>query len=204
MAQHDHDPSVQLLDNSNSDASEISADPGVSNQQGERTVSVSEAVLERLMELATAGVLARCESPIEHKFLAAILSMDEAYIHLTERGSKTHSVRIDCGAFDIDVHQQVTEVVEGVSYRHDFKIGSGDTWAVVELDGHKFHERTPEQAERDKSRDRALQRAGRMALRFTGSEVFRDPKKCATEAVSMVFAALSEESLDDAKKRGGA
>ncbi len=46
---------------------------------------------------------------------------------------------------------------------------------VIEVDGHEFHERTKEQAQRDKSRDRALTGAGYRVLRFTGSEVFRDP-----------------------------
>lgn len=54
----------------------------------------------------------------------------------------------------------------------------------VELDGHDFHERTKEQAKRDKSRDRELQASGWVVLRFTGSEVFNDPYECASETMS--------------------
>ena len=42
---------------------------------------------------------------------------------------------------------------------------------VVELDGHDFHEKTKEQAQKDKDRDRSLTRAGYKIMRFTGSEI---------------------------------
>jgi hypothetical protein len=48
-------------------------------------------------------------------------------------------------------------------------------WIDVECDGHDFHERTRQQAERDKARDRDLQALGWVVARFTGSEIVRDP-----------------------------
>ncbi|KAA0117930.1 DUF559 domain-containing protein [Methylobacterium sp. P1-11] len=56
--------------------------------------------------------------------------------------------------------------------------------AVVECDGHEFHERTKEQAQRDRSRDRRLQEAGYRVFRFTGSEIYRDPLGCAREVMN--------------------
>lgn len=58
---------------------------------------------------------------------------------------------------------------------------------AIELDGHDFHERTKEQAAKDKSRDRLLQTAGWKTLRFTGSEVFKSPFKCAVETHQAMF-----------------
>lgn len=52
---------------------------------------------------------------------------------------------------------------------------------VVEVDGHEFHERTKEQAARDKSRDRYLTSNGYTIFRFTGSEVYRKPDQMAAE-----------------------
>jgi very-short-patch-repair endonuclease len=46
---------------------------------------------------------------------------------------------------------------------------------AVECDGFDFHERTKEQAQRDKARDRDLQSLGWVVARFTGSEIIRDP-----------------------------
>lgn len=50
---------------------------------------------------------------------------------------------------------------------------------LVECDGHDFHSRTKEQAERDRSRDRMLQRLGYDVLRYTGSEIWKDSLVCA-------------------------
>lgn len=52
---------------------------------------------------------------------------------------------------------------------------------VVECDGHEFHERTKAQAAADRARDRALQELGHTIYRFTGSEIYRDPMKCAEQ-----------------------
>jgi very-short-patch-repair endonuclease len=58
---------------------------------------------------------------------------------------------------------------------------------IVECDGHEFHEKTKEQARKDRSRDRELQRSGFKVFRFTGSEVFGDPFACAKEAFEAAF-----------------
>lgn len=54
---------------------------------------------------------------------------------------------------------------------------------IVECDGHDFHERTKEQAANDRSRDRAATLAGYTVMRFTGSELWRDPWGCAAQAI---------------------
>lgn len=76
-------------------------------------------------------------------------------------------------------------LVDGNSYRLDFAVfPDSDTKCppfAIELDGHDFHERTKAQAARDRSRDRALSKAGWRVLRFTGSELWRDPTRCARD-----------------------
>lgn len=52
---------------------------------------------------------------------------------------------------------------------------------VVEVDGHDFHERTKDQAARDRSRDRWMAENGYDVMRFTGSEVWANPFACAIE-----------------------
>lgn len=52
---------------------------------------------------------------------------------------------------------------------------------VIECDGHDFHERTKEQAAKDRSRDRELSALGFDVFRFTGSELWRDPWGCASQ-----------------------
>lgn len=58
---------------------------------------------------------------------------------------------------------------------------------VVECDGHEYHEKTKEQAARDKARDRSITAAGWRIFRFTGSEIWKDPIKCGDEIESFIY-----------------
>ncbi len=62
-------------------------------------------------------------------------------------------------------------------------IDSGIKLLGVECDGHAFHERTRRQIQRDKARDRELACLGVTMMRFTGSEIFANPSKCALEVL---------------------
>lgn len=64
--------------------------------------------------------------------------------------------------------QQIEEYRVDFLITYPFMAASG---VVVECDGHDFHERTKEQAARDRKRDRRLQQLGYVVLRFTGSEI---------------------------------
>ncbi|WP_449411065.1 endonuclease domain-containing protein [Methylobacterium komagatae] len=57
---------------------------------------------------------------------------------------------------------------------------------IVECDGHKYHERTKQQAARDRSRDRTAQHEGIAVFRFTGSELWNDPVGCGNEVLDFM------------------
>lgn len=61
-------------------------------------------------------------------------------------------------------------------------------YLVVECDGHDFHERTKEQAEHDRKRDRWMNANGIDVMRFTGREIVRDPRACVAEIESRLTA----------------
>ncbi len=72
-----------------------------------------------------------------------------------------------------------------LDYRADFLL---EVWwekqvqlIVIECDGHDFHERTKEQAARDRSRDREMTMGGFKVLRFTGAEIWADAIRCADQ-----------------------
>lgn len=117
--------------------------------------------------LALAGLLQLAESPIETRLA----------VHLAcFFGTKTA------------IFAQYEIATPNGNYRLDFAVDPEGSKIAIECDGHEFHERTKEQAARDKSRDRALQAAGWRVLRFTGSEIFADPGKCASEVRAIVVA----------------
>lgn len=72
--------------------------------------------------------------------------------------------------------------VDFLLHRRNLRL-SDERWEslIVECDGHDFHERTKEQAAKDRSRDRLVQSQGYEIFRFTGSEIWRDPLGCAEQ-----------------------
>ena len=52
---------------------------------------------------------------------------------------------------------------------------------LVECDGHEFHQKTKQQVERDNTRQYELKMAGFDILRFSGSQIYKDPFKCAND-----------------------
>lgn len=106
-------------------------------------------------------LLKRVESPIE-----ATMAMELA------------AMKCPVGINDFEIAAQ--KVVG--SYRADFFI-SGTTSGIkfevcIECDGHDFHERTKEQASRDRSRDREMLINGITVMRFTGAEIHRNSSGC--------------------------
>jgi very-short-patch-repair endonuclease len=77
--------------------------------------------------------------------------------------------------------------VDFVVFAFDFRgrVLKSPGWrsVIVECDGHDFHERTKQQAGRDRSRDRSATTSGRDVMRFTGSELWRNPWGCAGEII---------------------
>ncbi|HAM79574.1 endonuclease domain-containing protein [Ornithinibacillus bavariensis] len=131
------------------------------------------------LELRKASIvlsLDRCESPIEQLLM----------IHLIDLELELKS-EIRVLGIENEVIFNVQEEVEicGKKYRLDFSIEciiGGERYKfAIECDGHDYHERTKEQALRDKSRDRNLISEGYIVIRFTGSEIWDRPVKCIRE-----------------------
>jgi len=61
---------------------------------------------------------------------------------------------------------------------------------VVECDGHDFHEKTKEQAKRDKQRDRKLVMDGVLVLRYSGSEIYKPHGGIGNEIESLLVSKL--------------
>lgn len=103
--------------------------------------------------------------------------------------------------FDLKPQQEV--YVADRRYRVDFlveptrsSITASSIWKpiAVELDGHAFHERTPEQVAIRDSRDRALQAAGWHVFHFSFGEFTKEPLKAIEEVV--MFAARQARAVE--------
>lgn len=144
------------------------------------------------------------ESPIEHIFHAALA----AYVNYVSGCSDLSLWYMKKGTRPEDrvgepdcefVNEQFSSVVwvgsqtPVGSYKADFTLTirswRDEKWRtlVIECDGHDFHERTKQQAAHDRSRDRWMIENGYTVFRFTGSELYRDPIKCAAQAFDMLM-----------------
>jgi len=94
--------------------------------------------------------------------------------------------KINGGSFVLVPQWSVNEVglvdlavfVPGLNHRRPI--------VVAECDGHTFHERTPEQASKDRRRLRILQRLGIPVLPFTGTDVVRTSEELTQEIVEFI------------------
>lgn len=63
---------------------------------------------------------------------------------------------------------------------------------AIELDGHKFHEKTPLQVEKDKKRERFLISQGFTVIRFSGREIIKNAEICVNEVSLLVNPLLNK------------
>lgn len=141
------------------------------------------------------------ESPIEHLLFAAL------YVAIYQGGRRSSALRLIDGGNPLEKVREEMRANGGPSntvyiekqvliagWRVDFVVHYPKRDAahdqdglpflsrlIVECDGHDFHERTKQQAARDRARDRIAQYEGLPILRFTGSEIWNDPLACAHE-----------------------
>lgn len=132
------------------------------------------------------AVMRRCESPIEQLVALAFVERWDIEGWMVAPSTALEAKVIGAGkAAGIGCTEvpgasgyfylgQQCAIEKPIRARIDFVVEGLDGERIaIECDGHDFHERTPEQAERDRSRDRALTLDGWTVLRFTGREIYR-------------------------------
>lgn len=148
-----------------------------------------DVVLSRLslFEGVWSQELGKAESEIERLMIASIIMTSHYAYDMRVRFHLDGLIENDLNPeIDLLIAPQV-EIGKINNWRVDFlMLAPAEThWRklIVECDGHDFHERTKEQAARDRSRDRAAQSNGYEIFRFTGSEIWRDPMGCANQVL---------------------
>jgi hypothetical protein len=152
--------------------------------------------------------LLRCESPIEQMLIVALFERSDGMIvneHLQRIQQTAFGGMGSSGLFTlvIEIQKTISLFVADQDYRADLFIyltrwwwGGGEQakWGkiIVEVDGHDYHERTKEQAARDRQRDRDLMLDGYKVIRFTGSEIYNNHSKCAEDLLLIL-----ENEADD-------
>jgi hypothetical protein len=128
-------------------------------------------------------LLQKAQSPIERRLVVhlACAIRDRTSCEIVAQRPLLDAYRADFAISNEGLETESRELQEMLGYRGPIRI-------VVEADGHDFHERTKEQAARDKRRDRELQTAGWTVLRFTGTEIWRDVRACVEQIIECIDA----------------
>lgn len=122
---------------------------------------------------------------VDVKFTHPSFSDHPSYLDFSTRNSWRDSLEIEpqarLGEYRVDFLLTFTGErpvpalhVEGETQTRHQELRPIQKKMIVECDGHDFHEKTKEQAKRDKSRDRTLQSLGFPVYHYTGSEIWKD------------------------------
>lgn len=122
----------------------------------------------------------KCESPIEKSLMAGVVAVaSRAGVRVIFK-LKDKDINLTTATGEPMVIWPQRQVC---NHRADFVVEFRGARAVVECDGHAYHERTKKQAERDRGLDRAFQREGFRVFRFTGSEIWAGREVCAATLI---------------------
>jgi hypothetical protein len=116
------------------------------------------------------------QSPLERKLY---LELSKSYLNFQTQYPLNwlgQNISIEGKTYG-DIQNNFKEVLTVV----DFYIEKRQTKLCIYTDGHSYHERTEEQAIRDRSIDRKLQELGFVVLRYPGKEVKENPAKIINE-----------------------
>lgn len=134
-----------------------------------------------------------CKSPIEKIFNFAydLVAFSEGYMgfFLTPQ-YEISRMMADPSKYIVDfvfIAEEVDGMVE--IEKPSFKL-------AIECDGHDFHEKTKAQVIYDNEREYELKMQGFDVLRFSGSQIYNNPFKCAKQTLEYIKAKIGEKEVD--------
>lgn len=140
------------------------------------------------------------QSPIEDQLLGALLWLDVDWGGMPSadmvNGPEEKEIHGPTDSLKFWITSQATIGKYQADFLLWFHLGTHIGGIAVECDGHAFHEKNKEQASRDKARDRAFLKAGFPVMRFSGSDIFKDPLACAAEVKEALSEVLYRVSKD--------
>jgi hypothetical protein len=143
--------------------------------------TVEGNLMRGLAETIGCELESKMESPLERKVLDCLIQQFQGSVIYDSavKGVLVNHQQVQVGC----VPQFEVHLARTVRLDFAFMAEGRPRHVAMEVDGHDYHERTKEQARRDKSRDRMLTMAGWSVLRFTGSEIFNGTEACLREVL---------------------
>lgn len=127
----------------------------------------------------------KIESPIEQLFYTAFVTIQK---HLMISFCDCCKIGL-CISPQKKINQFRVDFL--VQYLHENKKRE----IIVECDSQQFHEKTEQERQYEEQRDKFLQSRGYKIFRFTGSEIYQKPLKCAAEVIAYSIEILTAEEI---------
>lgn len=125
----------------------------------------------------------KIESPIEQIFITAF----ELYIMFNKKKDivlfSQKEIKANGKKYIVDFYFEEDEYVN--KFNTDKKI-------IIECDGYEFHQKTKEQVQKDNEREYNLKMAGYEILRFSGTQIYNNPFKCAEDTYNYIIKRIGE------------
>ena len=88
--------------------------------------------------------------------------------------------------FEFKADDYLTQLLLGEKIKnYNFKL-------AIECDGYEFHQKTKEQVQKDNEREYDLKMAGYEVLRFSGTQIYNNPLKCAEDTYNYIMKKIEE------------
>lgn len=88
--------------------------------------------------------------------------------------------------FEFEADDYLSHLILGEKIKNpNFKL-------AIECDGYEFHQKTKEQVQRDNEREYDLKMAGYEVLRFSGTQIYNKPLKCAEDTYNYIMRKIEE------------
>lgn len=125
----------------------------------------------------------KIESPIEQIFITAF----ELYLIFNQKEDiflfSQKEIQVNDRKYIVDFYFEEDEYVN--KFNTNKKI-------IIECDGYEFHQKTKEQVQKDNEREYNLKMAGYEILRFSGTQIYNNPFKCAEDTYNYIIKRIGE------------
>lgn len=126
-----------------------------------------------------------CISPIEQIYYFTYTLMDYD-VNEGKRPSMAilpqHKVEANGNIYYLDFYFDAKTCGYGVDYK-----------LAIECDGHDFHEKSKKQVAHDNERALNLKMAGYDILRFSGSQIYKEPFKCVLQTMNYILSKVEHK-----------
>ena len=131
----------------------------------------------------------RIKSPIEQIFITAfeIYCKNKKEIYLFSQ----KKINVNGKKYYIDFEFDCNDYLTNMIFKDEIK--NKNYKLAIECDGYEFHKKTKEQVQKDNEREFDLKMAGYDILRFSGTQIYNNPMKCAKDTYDYIIKKIQEE-----------